>query len=270
MEVKFGNLYYFIYLIILAVFMVLINIYFGKVDAKKRYKILIIISFSSLLLHFSKMFFYPYNQDISYLRKISFENICAVSTLIFPFILLSKNKYLLDYVMVMGLVSGILSIFLPLEAYSNEETFKAAFSFDVMRFYYAHFIILLTGVLLYRFRLHELSKKRIFYLPITFLSILCVIVINELLLIRIGFVEYSLDLLFDVNYRNSSLIFGIPDNLNSFRYILTIFVPKFLKDPYIPIIWLVIPSYIYLPLMYESIRYLNHKNILIFKEKRND
>ena len=175
-----------------VILLIILDFYFKKIDRKKRYKIIIIISFSSLLLHFLKMFFYPYNTDFKYIRKISFENICAVSTLIFPFILLSKNKYLKDYLVVMGLISGFLSLILPLEAYSTDN-FKYAFSFDIMRFYYAHFVIFITSFFVYRYNYHELNKKRILFLPIVFLTVLSIIFINEFILLKLNLISQDME-----------------------------------------------------------------------------
>ena len=63
----------------------------------------------------------------------------------------------------------------------------------------------------------------------------------------------------DRDYRNSSFIFGPTSSFDDISKIITIFTPKIFKtdyfglnngiDFYFPILWLVIPAFIYLPIV---------------------
>lgn len=251
--VNYFNIYYFIYLFL--AFGILLGLYFiFRNKSPKTQKIFIAcFLFFSFSLHFLKLAFEPYRSGLpATIRKSTFENICAVSTLIFPFIFLSKNKLLKDYMFYFGILSGGLAMFVPTEAIG-----KSAFAFDTIRFYICHFSIFAMPTLMVLFKLHALDYKRIFKLPFVFYAVLCVILVNEIILMAIGFVDGNIETLLDPNIRNSSFIFGPTSQFEKFaNAVFTILTPKFLticpagihkgETLYWPILWLVIPAYIYL------------------------
>jgi len=206
---------------------------------------------SAFVLHFSKLLFEPYFSELPQsIRKITFENICAVSTLVFPWFYLSKKKILLDYMVVIGMLSGLAALVVPTEALG-----KPPFTFDVLRFYYSHIVIFLSPFLMVVTKIYQFNYRRIFLVPLMFYVILLIILINEIILMQIGYVESDLNSLLDPNYRNSSFIFGPTMYFQNVKWILTMWVPKiFLTGPnagqvlYWPIIWLIIPAYIYISL----------------------
>jgi hypothetical protein len=260
MYVEVGNFYYYLYIAI-AIFLTISLILFlrNKNDQVKN-KVILFLLFSAFALHFLKLAFYPYNQMFpTIIKKITFENICAISTLIFPFIYLSKNKILKDYMLIMGIAAGIAAYAYPTEAIFD--TFdsvyfgrKQAFSFDVIRFYYAHFVIFAVPFLMGYFKIHVFSFKRILYFPMMVLLIFLVIFLNEVLLIQFGLIEQST--IYDIDVRNSSFVFGIPEHYKNAAVIFDIFVFDFLKtypkdsaNIYWPVIWFIVPAFIYGPIL---------------------
>ena len=260
MFVEVGNFYYYLY-IGLAILLTIIFILFLKnKDDKFKHRFILFLLFSALALHFLKLAFYPYNQMFpTIIRKVTFENICAISTLIFPFIYLSKNKILKDYMLVMGIAAGIAAYIYPTEAILD--TFdsvyfgrKSAFSFDVIRFYYAHFVIFVAPFLMASFKMHVFSFKRVLYIPVMVLCIFLIIFLNELLLILFGWIDPST--IYDIDIRNSSFVFGIPEHYKNAAVIFDIFVFNFLKvypkegaNIYFPVIWFIAPAFIYGPIL---------------------
>ncbi len=249
MVVSVGNFGYFFFLGLAAILIAIIILFLRNKSDKYIYRFLLGISVSALILHFSKLLFQPYRGELPYsLKKISFENICAVSTLIFPFIYVSKNNLMKTYMVYIGIISGIASLVYPTEAFN-----RTAFQFDVLRFYYAHFTILAVPILMIVFDVYRPDYKKFWYLPVGFIIILCVILLNEVLVLSIGLDGTDgMSKLLDSNYRNSSFIFGLEDNYLPVRKIITWCVPDlFLSNPvthekmYWPIIWLVIPVFIY-------------------------
>lgn len=251
MVVKFGNFGYFFFIILAAALIIGLFFFLRERSRKFIYNFLFGITVSALVLHFGKLLFKPYRNNFPYsLKKISFENICAVSTLIFPFIYRSKNDLMKTYMVFMGVVSGIASLLVPTEALN-----KNAFTFDVLRFYYAHFTILAVPVLMLVFDIYRPDYKKCYYMPIGFIIVLCVILLNEILVISIGLDEKGFEYLLDTNYRNSSFIFGISDEFKGASKLVTWCTPDFfLKNPvthqtqYWPILWLVLPSFLYFSL----------------------
>ncbi len=260
MYVEVGNFYYFLYISIAIVLTIVFTLFLRKKDEQFKHKFILFLLFSAFALHFLKLAFYPYNQMYpTIIRKITFENICAISTLIFPFIYLSKNKVLKDYMLVMGIAAGIAAYLYPTEAILD--TFdsvyfgrKSAFSFDVIRFYYAHFVIFVVPFLMAALKIHVFSFKRIIYFPLMVLAVFTLIFLNELLLILFGWIDPST--IYDIDIRNSSFVFGIPEHYKKVAVIFDIFVFDFLKsypkvgaNIYYPVIWFIVPAFIYGPIL---------------------
>ena len=152
---------------------------------------------------------------------------------------------------VLGFLSGVASFIVPTEALGKE-----LLTFDVLRFYYAHFIILTVPFLMLSTKWHRLKFKNIFMTPFIFYAILFLILFNEIILLATGFVEGSLDSLFDPNVRNSSFLFGPTEEFEHVQWIFTMLSPRFFRTipiganagavRYWPVIWLVVPAFIYL------------------------
>ena len=92
------DFFYFLYFAIAIAITIGLILFLRHKDDKVKRNVILFLLFSALALHFLKLLFEPYNQMYpEIIRKSSFENICAISTLVFPFIFLSKNKVLKDY-----------------------------------------------------------------------------------------------------------------------------------------------------------------------------
>jgi len=275
MFIEMGNLYYIIYIII-SIAVVLSSVWFLK-NKSKTFRFWFIFGFLivGFVFHFAKIFIYPYNSlSTSVLfRKISLENISAVSTVFFPFIYLSKNKVLKDYMIIGGMIGGISAILFPIDAISS--TFdgmidywrKPAFSIDVIRFYYIHIMSFLVPFLMMHFKMHEFDVKRIYKVFFVFIGVLTIVFLNELLITLFGWV--SVEELFQYDSRNPSFIFGIKPEFESKATLLLIFVPKIFKfnpftgnPQYWPIIWMIIPIFIYGSVIILAFQLIyNHKQV---------
>lgn len=251
MKLQMFNLAYFIYITFFIILLISsLIILKGKSEKfKKRY--ISGMLFFALIVHFLKLVFPPYNTDPTAIRKITPENICAVSTLVFPFIFLTKNKILKDYMFYLGVISGTLAVFFPAEALG-----KDAFIFDTIRFYVAHSIITVAPFLMVATGLHKLDYRRVYYVPICFIIVLTIILVNEVILTEIGLVPMRGGDLFNDGYRNFSMAFGISDSLPGAEKILELFTPNFMmkipygeyagEKKYWPILWAIFPSFVYI------------------------
>ncbi len=277
--IEFGSIYYFMF-IILSLAVTIATVFFLK-NKSKRYvsNFILVILLSAFILHFLKLLFEPYYSGLPQtIRKSSFENICAVSTLVFPWFYLSNKKMLMDYMIVIGIFSGIAAMVIPTEALG-----KNVMTFDVWRFYYAHQVIFLAPFLMLYFKVYQFDYKRSFFVPFMFYTVLAIILTNEVILMAIGFVEGDFKSLIDPNNRNSSFIFGPTAFFAEASWILTLFVPEiFMRNPitgepqYWPIIWLIIPSYIYISLfgliigsIFDRIRIKNDL-CKVFRRRKNE
>jgi len=247
--VEYFNFYYFLY-IALAVGL-LLGLYFLLRNKRKKNSrmVLFAILFSGFVLHFLKLLFEPYQQWMPYaIRTVTPENICALSVLVFPWLFLSKKNILKDYMFYMGIMSGLGATIIPIDVIGHN-----AFAFETIRFYFSHIILWVVPLLMVLLQLHTLDYKRIIKVPFLVYFVMCIILVNEIILVGAGFVHISH--LFSSDVRNSALIFGPLADVEFLGILFTALTPNlFLTVPvganagavfYWPILWLIIPSFIY-------------------------
>ena len=79
MIVKIGNIYYFLYIIIAFTLLIGIYLFLKNKTVKFQYRFILTMCFLNLALHFLKLLFPPYIDDLpASIRKVTFENICAI------------------------------------------------------------------------------------------------------------------------------------------------------------------------------------------------
>ena len=94
MKIQLFSISYFVYIAIFVVLLIILSKFLKtKSDAFNK-RFISGLLFFALIVHFSKLLFPPYVNTELALKKITPENICAFSTLTFPFIFLGKNKLL--------------------------------------------------------------------------------------------------------------------------------------------------------------------------------
>ncbi|MDD3999672.1 MAG: hypothetical protein PHX62_02085 [Bacilli bacterium] len=255
--VEIGNLYYFLYWIFGIGMYSLFYFILRNKTKKTQYLVLLIILFANLVLHFCKLLFEPYRSGLpATIRKVTFENICAVTTLVIPWVFLyKKNKSLNNYILFISTIGGLAALIFPTEALG-----ESPYAFDTIRFYLCHMILLIVPLLTITLNLYRPDIKKFWSIPIIFILFEYIILINELLLIKIGWVETNLASFLSREGRNNAFIFGPTSEFDSFSKIFTVFTPNiFTKDVfninngvdfYWPVIWLIIPAFIYFSIIY--------------------
>ncbi len=256
MTVEYGNIFYFLFIAVeVAIF---VGLYFFLRKKSKRFVwwFLFAILMANFALHFIKLCAAQYRYKLPTLyRKITPENICAVSTLIYPFIFLCKNKTLRDYMFYVGTFSGSVATLLPTEALGF-----SPLSFDVIRFYVCHGVLWMVPLLMVIHGFHKLDYRRIWRQPFVFFFVLSIILTNEIILFRAGLLDdkfESLSDMFNPEIRNSAFIFGPTPAMEKLAVVVTALSPKFLMtNPstgapmYWPILWMVVPVFIYFNLVF--------------------
>jgi len=253
MIVRMFNLWYFFWILIAGG--VVVGLYFllrNKSQKVKKWTLFSILFFA-LILHFLKLLFPPYttNQEIA-LRDSWFINICGANIALFPFLFLSKNKYVKDYIFYMGIIGGGLALLYPTEALNK--TFENPLIFDTVRFYIHHTTLFAIPLLMVMLKVHKISYKRVLSCPIGLLILMLFIMLNQILQSEIGFIPLRAGEFFDIGYKNTSFIWGPGDD--SLAQIFVIFCPKFFRvipfgefagqEKFWPWFWLIIPVFIYL------------------------
>lgn len=254
MKVQLFNVYYFIFLF-LAVASYTGLYFIGRNKSEKFKKRFInVLMWVLFAQHLLKQLIPEYMARFpESIRNSTFENICAVSALVFPFINLTKNKTLKDYMYYFGVFGGMGAMLFPTEALG-----QPFYSLDVLRFYFAHFLIFACPLLVVHYGLHTLSLNRLWRVPICLIGTMCLILVNEVILIGIGLVDFDIQKLFSDSFRNYSFVFGPMPELKPYLGFIDALVPSFMKHGlvgeaavyvnYWPILWVIIPGFVYLPI----------------------
>ena len=221
-----------------------------------------------LLLHFLKAYIPPYSVDEARKwRDAWFVNICGANIALFPFFFFWKNKYVKDYMFYVGVLSGLIAIFYPQEPLAKSD--QLGETLDIIRFYYHHWMLLAVPLLTVLFKHHTLSYKRILSAPIGILMLMLFIMLNQIFQSELGFIPLRSDDMFDINYKNSSYIWG-PGTDDAIGTFFSWFCPGFFKkipvggyagqEKYWPWFWLIFPVFILVvPLSFGLCMIFDHK-----------
>ena len=244
------------HLITIAGFLV-IAVIFGLIlkgkDSSVQKKVLVVISFIALALHFAKLFLPEYKELMpESIASVTFESIGAALVIMAPVILLTKNKIMKDFLFYMGLIATLFAIIYPLDVIGRELT-----EYEVIRYYLSNVCLFLVSFYMVFFGHHGLSLKRVLVFPLVFIVVECLILANEVILMEAGLVDFRGEAGFlEYNYRDPNFIFGPPAEFAEIcETAVEPLVPEIFKtvkgginagsEKYIPIAWMIVPCYIY-------------------------
>lgn len=254
-----------------------VGLYFALRKASARTQNIVLFSLLALGLafHFLKIYIPPYSLDEArMLRDAWFVNICGANIALFPFFFLTKNKYLKDYMFYIGVLSGLIAIFYPEEPMAKID--QLGEFWDIVRFYYHHWMLLAVPLLLVLLKRHKLSYKRVLTAPIGALLLMLFIMLNQILQSELGFIDLRGSDMMIIGYKNSSYIWG-PNawldpagETNAIGGIFALFCPAFFtkipvgkyagQKKYWPWFWMIFPVFILVtPLAFGLCMIFDHK-----------
>ena len=252
MIVRMFNVWYFFW--ILIAIGIIVGLYFllkNRSFQTKKWALFSIFAFA-LVLHFLKFLIPPYSTNESILYRDSwFINICAANIALFPFMYLSKNTHIKDYMYYLGLLGGGLALLYPTEALNK--TIENPEYLDMIRFYLHHISLFCGPLLMIMLKVHTLSYKRVLSAPIGLLLLMLFIMLNQVLQSELGFVALRGDDFFGIGYKNTSFIWGPGDD--ALAQIFVAVCPEFFRvvpvgefqgqEKFWPWFWLIVPIFLY-------------------------
>lgn len=252
MFIAMFNFWYFFWLILAAGTITGLYFWLRNCTPLTQKTVLFLLLVVGFLFHFLKVYIPPYSVDEARLLRDSwFINICGANIALFPFLFFSKNNYVKDYMFYLGVLSGLLALFYPQEPIAKVD--QLAEQWDIVRFYFHHWLLLAVPLLMVLLGHHKLSYRRVFAAPVGLLLLMLFIMLNQIFQSELGYIPLrSRDDFFGIGYKNTSYIWG-PGTNDAIGNFLALFTPKLFRtvpvgqyagqEKYWPWFWMIVPVF---------------------------
>lgn len=229
------------------------------VSDKKKFIFLLSLSALTWIIHFSRIWLKP---DVMP-HEIFFVDLCGFSTMVYPFFMLSKRKVLKDYMYFVGAIFALSSL-----VYPNNIAGDPVFTYNTIRFFFAHWILVAVPLLLVLWKMHIPSIRNLGYMYLFVIVIAWYNMALSAMFVEIG---YANDL---INYMglwgNTKSVYNLAEIIAPFFRYTTVVGGETITKP-IPFFYM-LPTLtvLYVPLWILMSLPFRKKNIIDIEGESND
>lgn len=243
MIIRYANFTYFFVLIMLIG--ITIGLYFLLRNKSVKTKKIVVFSlvFFNLLQHLFKGIVWPHMTYNGFQLDNSACNMCAFLIIATPFVYMSKSKLWKDFITYLGTNGGLIAILIPYWFIG-----ESIFTWEFLRFFVCHGLLLITSILPVLIGLHKISFNNFWKIGFIFELALILVTFNNMCFI-VGNGDGINQNLYQILYnQNPTWSMHPTDIFEALEGVIDFFSPDFLinseKGIYVPVLWYFIPVYL--------------------------
>lgn len=244
----FGSPLYIILLLIPFAAVAVLRLALCKRSDKTTEIVILVLMLFNVLQHIFKHYLYPQYRGREFSIYATAYNMCSVLILIGPLVLKWGNRFFKNFLYFVGSAAGIGAISFPFWFFGVP---AEELGWDFVRFYLCHLLLFVTSVLPLVQGLHRPERREFWQIGAGFLLALCVILINDVIFVSMGYSFYNIegDIYTQLNQSNPCMLMGPKAGFAWLSGFLECFsLPVFLgQNPagcYAPILWYALPVYL--------------------------
>ena len=248
MIIKYLNITHLITLLLAGALVGALYFPLRKRSALAKEIALYILMGLNITQHFFKFLFWPHLWGTGFGMSNTAYNVCAILIIASPFVFVSGNALLKQYITYVGTIGPALALLIPYWYIG-----KTVITWDFARFWTCHALLVATSLLPALWGMVKFNYRDGWKFGLIFLAMLSLILINDTVFLPI-LAHATQETLYEALLAyNPLMIMGPTERVESVKILFTIFTPHFLLEtdahPYIPVLWYAIPLYIYITII---------------------
>ena len=241
---------YFISLGVTVLFVTALYFAFFKCKKGVQKGVVLTLMLLNVAQHLLKSFVWPHLYGRGFAYENTAYNVCAALILLSPFVFLFGKGGMKDFMVLVGTGGPLLALVVPFWFEG-----KDWLSWEFLRFFVCHVLLVATSLLPALWGLHKLSYRNFWKIPLNFFGVLILIMFNIVVCVCLGLYGNGTEKLFDVLYAANPCWMMHPAPPAGFGWVQTVLEalspPIFLGGngrPYVPLLWYAVPMYLVLAL----------------------
>lgn len=219
-----------------------------RASGRAQRAVILAMMLVNVLQHLFKWLIYPQYWGTGFSAYATAYNMCAVLILLCPVAMLSKRRFLKNFMFVVGAVAGFGAIVIPVWYIGLPAD---QLGWDYARFYICHSLLFLSGALPLALRLHTPGYREFWQTGLCFIAALCLILLNDVIFISLGLFPGAdpKDLYGSLMATNPCMLMGPQEGFEWIAKVVRYLSPPFLMGDnptgrMVPILWYAMPLYV--------------------------